>query len=96
MPAQVSTDVDAIPLPCPFCGKPVDLKNTDTLHLTGVGWLFNEELQTHTYHRNTETPQEQWCYSMNCPVTAGGCGATMHGDTKADALAKWNKRATPI
>ena len=81
------------PLPCPFCGKPADLEDEDTLYPSGSGWLFDEELQMRTYHRYVLTPKEQWCYTMHCPVQAGGCGAEMHGDTKADTLDKWNKRA---
>ncbi len=82
-----------IPLPCPFCGKVPDLNDEDTLYPSGNGWLFNEELQMRTYHNIHEVPPEQWCYSMHCPVQAGGCGAEMHGDTKADVISQWNRRA---
>lgn len=91
--AQGPVDVIVSPLPCPFCGKQVDLEDHDTLYPSGTGWLFDEELQMRTYHRYTATPQEQWCYTMHCPVQAGGCGAEMHGDTRSEALAKWDKRA---
>jgi hypothetical protein len=93
---QDITELDGIHLPCPFCGKPVDLEDNDTLYPSGTGWLLNEELQMRTYHSYTETPQEQWCYSMHCPEQAGGCGAEMHGDTRDEALAKWNKRVIAI
>ena len=91
--AQGPVDVNVSPLACPFCGKQVDMQDHDTLYPSGTGWLFNEELQMRTYHRHNDTPQDQWCYTMHCPVQAGGCGAEMHGDTRADALDKWNKRA---
>jgi len=90
--AQGPVDVNVSPLACPFCGKPVDLEDNDTLYPSGTGWIFDEEIQMRTYHRYTKTPKEQWCYTMHCPVQAGGCGAEMHGDTRGDALSKWNKR----
>jgi hypothetical protein len=84
------------PLACPFCGKAVDLDDHDTLYPSGTGWMLNEELQMRTYHSYNAVPPEQWCYTMHCPVQAGGCGAEMHGDTRADALGKWNMRANAI
>jgi hypothetical protein len=80
------------PLPCPFCGKSVDLDDSDTLYPSGDGWKFDEDLQTRTYHRYNEVPREQWCYAIHCPIQAGGCGAEMPGDSKEEVLAKWNKR----
>ena len=80
-------------LPCPFCGMEVDLEDHDTLYPSGTGWLFDEELQMRTYHRPTQVPNEQWCWGMHCSTCAGGCGAEIHGDSKAEALAKWNRRA---
>jgi hypothetical protein len=95
--AQGPVDVNVRPLlPCPFCGRPVDLEDPDTIYPSGTGWRFDEELQMRTYHRMMETPPEQWCYAMHCPVQAGGCGAEMHGDTKVKTLAKWNKRANVL
>jgi len=93
LPAQGPVDVNVSPLPCPFCGMAVDLEDPDTLYPSGTGWKFNEELQMRTYHSFREVPPEQWCYGLHCSVQAGGCGAEMHGDTKSDTLAAWNKRA---
>lgn len=84
----------APPLACPFCNKPVALDDPDTLYPSGIGWKFDDDLQRRTYHNFREVPPEQWCYTLHCVGQAGGCGAEMHADTKADALAKWNKRAT--
>ncbi len=78
--------------PCPFCGKEVDLDNGDTMYPTGSGWEDSGN-GYRTYHRLTEVPKEQWCWSIHCPETAGGCGVEMTGDTKAEAIEKWNRRA---
>ena len=86
-------DVTVRALPCPFCGMNADLDGEDTIYPTGTGWRFNEELQIRTYHRALEVPEEQWCWGMHCPETYGGCGASIHGDSKDEALAKWNTRS---
>lgn len=78
--------------PCPFCGHEVDLEDGDTLYPNGVGWQTRRN-GMRTYHPRKEVPQEQWCYSMHCPTTAGGCGAEVSGDTKQEAIDKWNRRA---
>jgi hypothetical protein len=77
--------------PCPFCGHPVDLDDPDTLYPTGTGWKIRAK-GFKSYHSFREVPKEQWCYSMHCPTTAGGCGVEMSGDTKEEAIEKWNKR----
>lgn len=79
--------------PCPFCGKKVDLEDQDTLYPSGTGWLFDEDLQMRTYHRMHEVPDNQRCYVMHCVLQAGGCGAEMHGDSRDEAIAAWNRRA---
>jgi hypothetical protein len=76
--------------PCPFCGKDVDLDNGDTIYPNGVGWI--DKPYGRSYHPFREVPKEQWCYSMHCPTTSGGCGAEMSGDTKNEAIMKWNNR----
>jgi hypothetical protein len=76
--------------PCPFCGHEVDLENGDTLYPSSVGWKDNAFGRS--YHSFREVPQEQWCYSMYCPTTSGGCGCEMSADTKEEVIEKWNKR----
>jgi hypothetical protein len=76
--------------PCPFCGHEVDLENGDTLYPNATGWKDRE--YGRSYHSFREVPQEQWCYSMHCPTTSGGCGCEMSADTKDEAIEKWNKR----
>ena len=88
--AQGPVDVNVSPLPCPFCGKLADLEDYDTLYPSGTGW--KDEGGLRSYHSFRDVPKEQWCWGMHCPTPAGGCGAEIHGDSKAEALAKWNKR----
>lgn len=78
--------------PCPFCGMKVDMEDYDTLYPSGTGWEYNEELGMRTYHSFREVPKEQWCYTMHCVTTAGGCGAEMPGDSRDEAIEKWNRR----
>lgn len=75
---------------CPFCGMPVDMENDDTLYPTATGWMPTPEGRH--YRSFLLVPKEQWCYGMHCPETAGGCGAEIQGDSKEEALAKWNRR----
>lgn len=77
---------------CPFCGMAVDLDDEDTLYPSGTGWKFDEELGMRTYHRFSEVPKEQWCYTLHCVVHYGGCGAEMHADSRQEAIDQWNRR----
>ena len=77
--------------PCPFCGHAVDLDDGDTLYPTGVGWLENDD-GFRTYHSFREVPKEQRCWGIHCPTTAGGCGAEISGDSREEAIEKWNNR----
>tara|TARA_R110000868_G_scaffold90057_4_gene250213 strand:+ start:236 stop:643 length:408 start_codon:yes stop_codon:yes gene_type:complete len=78
-------------LPCPFCGRASDIFDDETLYPSGTGWKI-EEGGFRSYHRHTNVPREQWCWSMHCPEVYGGCGAEMDADSKDEALAKWNRR----
>lgn len=80
-------------LPCPFCGKPVDFDDADTLYPSGVYWRQRGKIRTYHGHKDRLATDNR-CWEMNCPTPSGGCGAEMHGDSKAEALAKWNKRAS--
>ncbi len=79
--------------PCPFCGMASDLEDADTLYPPGTGWRFDNDLQMRTYHSFREVPRAQWCWTMHCPETAGGCGAEITGDSRDEAIRKWNTRA---
>jgi hypothetical protein len=76
---------------CPFCAHAVDMENPDTLYPNGVGWILRDNGMI-TYHSFRDAPKENWCYSMHCPTTAGGCGVEMSANTKEEAIEKWNKR----
>ena len=76
---------------CPFCGKAVDMDNPDTLYPNGTGWKLRYNGIT-TYHSFREVPQEQWCYSIHCVLTSGGCGVEMVGNSKQECIDKWNNR----
>ena len=80
-------------LPCPFCGKEPDLEDHDTLYPSGAVWRFDEELGLRTYHGfNDKQAGDGVCYGLHCPGCSGGCGAEIHGDSKEEAIAKWNAR----
>lgn len=80
-------------LPCPFCGKEVDLENPDTLYPSGIYWRWDEDLKMRHYIRFKDKQiGDQPCWQLLCPETAGGCGVEIHGDTKEEVVAKWNKR----
>lgn len=76
---------------CPFCGKAVDLEDDDTLYPNGTGWQTRPNGKR-SYHSFRDVPKEQWCWSMHCPTTSGGCGVEMSGDSKQEAIDKWNRR----
>ena len=80
--------------PCPFCGKKVDLTDDDTLYPSGTGWkLFdNGGMMMRSYHSFRDVPKEQWCWDMHCPEPSGGCGAMVSGDSRVEAIEKWNRR----
>jgi hypothetical protein len=77
--------------PCPFCGHEVDLEDSDTLYPNGSGWRDREN-DMREYYSFRKVPKEQWCYSMHCPTTAGGCGVEMSADSRQEAIDKWNQR----
>jgi hypothetical protein len=77
--------------PCPFCGHEVDLKAPDTLHPSGTGWKTRAN-GFRSYHSFREVPPEQWCYSLQCVTTSGGCGVRMDADSREEAIEKWNTR----
>lgn len=82
--------------PCPFCGMtpPDDL--SDTLYPSGIVWTDHEQ-GFRSYSSFKDNPTGDRCYSMNCTTNLGGCGAEVHGDSKDEAIAAWNRReAAPL
>lgn len=79
--------------PCPFCGKEPDIRDGDSLYPTGTGW--KDEGEYRSYHKGSEVPKEQWCYAAGCSELSGGCSAEVFGDSRQEAIEKWNTRAIP-
>lgn len=77
---------------CPFCGKVPDYDDEDMLYPSGVGWKPFRDIGR-AYVNFREVPPEQWCYTLHCVQHHGGCGAEISGDSKIEAIEKWNKRA---
>lgn len=76
---------------CPFCGANVNPNDMDTLYPSGIAWVESSGGYLH-YDSALKYPKEQWCYKIICNESYSGCGAEIHGDSKEEALEKWNKR----
>lgn len=78
------------PLPCPFCGKPVNLNDDDTLYPTGQYWRVDDGIKHYIQHKDRQADDNS-VWGMHCSATSGGCGAEIHGDSKQETVDKWNK-----
>ena len=76
--------------PCPFCGSGLDVDDSDTLHPSGTAWLEVEGLLCRRYVSYKESPN--WCYEVHCCTHYGGCGASIAGDSRDEAIRLWNRR----
>lgn len=76
--------------PCPFCGMELDDTDSDTLHISG-GWIEHPIIGRH-YVPSREAPPDQKCYAIHCNVIYGGCGASISGDSRQEAINNWNRR----
>lgn len=81
-------------LPCPFCGRASDIQDDETLYPTGGWWRHAEDGLRHYVRHRERKPGDGMVWGMHCPEVYGGCGAEVDGDTKDEALAKWNRRAS--
>jgi len=63
----------------------------DTLYPNGTGWKLRDDGFT-SFHSFRDVPREQWCWSIHCNTLAGGCGVEMSGNSREEALTKWNTR----
>lgn len=81
-------------LPCPFCGKILNVNDPDVLYPSGIYWRDDELLGIRSYHGNDERHyyRDGVCYAIHCPIPSGGCGAELHGDSKSEVVEKWNTR----
>lgn len=80
--------------PCPFCGKQPDLSDDDTLYPTGHFWV-NDDLGRHYFgydHPKLKPDPSQMVWGVHCVEIAGGCGAEITGDSRDEAIAKWERR----
>lgn len=77
---------------CPFCGKRLEESDNDTVYPTGTAWADDVD-SFRCYVSYKDAPKKQWCYGVTCQVSAGGCGANITGDSKKEAISKWNKRS---
>ena len=83
-------------LSCPYCGHtPID--EMDFLHPTGQGWRDDPigddgKMMRHYMRYNDPRGVHGQCWELGCLEHEGGCGATMHGDSREDVVAKWNRR----
>jgi hypothetical protein len=79
---------------CPFCGRSLDVEDSDTLYPNGRGWIAQEYGPTTilSYHSFREVPKSQWCWDVICNESLGGCGASISGNTREEAIEKWNRR----
>jgi hypothetical protein len=82
-------------LPCPFCGwaPPSDL--SDVLYPSGTYRRWSERHHVHHYvSHNQSMKGDTPCWEMNCTANMGGCGASISADSKDEAVAAWNRRAS--
>lgn len=77
---------------CPFCGMKIDVNDPDLVYPSGIGWKDDDIDGYRYYVSHREVPKEQWCYNVVCQSHYGGCGASITGDSKEEAIEKWNKR----
>ena len=77
--------------PCPFCGHAVDLDDPDTLYPNSIGWKVRPNGFL-SYHNYREVSEAQWCYSIHCVTTSGGCGVEISGNSRQECIDKWNRR----
>ena len=78
-------------LPCPFCGKRVDLDDDDTLYPTGIYWRITDGVRHYIRHKN-RLPDDNKVWGMHCPETSGGCGVEIHRDSREECIDAWNRR----
>jgi len=82
-------------MPCPFCGKKIDLSDMDTLYPSGLYWVDDVRGIRHYLSSAQRTEYSHPVWSLNCAEVSGGCGAELCGDTKDEVLEKWNRRQKP-
>lgn len=79
--------------PCPFCGwaAPEDLD--DVLYRSGSVWRLRADGRRSYHAHRDRRPGDHDVWELCCNESMGGCGAQMHGDSEAEVVALWNRRA---
>ena len=83
--------------PCPFCGwcPATELDIPDSLYPSGKWWAdsryYGDVIRTYRRHAERQ-PGDKPCWVMRCNDNAGGCGASIEGDSEDEVVAKWNRR----
>lgn len=74
-------------LPCPFCGAELDGEDYDTVYPTGIVWQKRHNGLRSYHHRNEGVTADGQCWNVVCT-----CSAEVSGDSKHEAVQKWNTR----
>jgi hypothetical protein len=76
--------------PCALCGKKPYEDGDDTLYPTGR-WREDNGFR---HYLLPDDPREHFgrVWTMHCPTVYGGCGMEISGDSKEEAIEKWNRR----
>ena len=78
-------------LPCPFCGKELDVNDDEVIHPNGVRWKDGEHGREYS-SLTTDNRGYELCYTIYCSCEQGGCGVRMTDDSKEMVIDNWNKR----
>ncbi|HET8687510.1 MAG TPA: hypothetical protein VFM18_12720 [Methanosarcina sp.] len=91
--------------PCPLCGMHPDMDGDDTIYPVS-GWrLIEEDGDTFPVYidyldvldMRSDYPEcfgiyYGFVYTMHCVENHGGCGMEVSGNSKEEAIARWNRR----
>jgi hypothetical protein len=67
----------------------------DTVYPSGSAWVdddYGDGSDFRHYVPALSMPKEQWCFKVICNESYGGCGAEIRGDSREEAIEKWNAR----
>lgn len=89
---ESATPISNTFLPCPFCGKTLNVEDGDTLYPTGMWWRIEDGMRHYVRHKDRkEGDKSEW--GVHCAEVSGGCGAEITADSKQEAMDNWNKRS---
>lgn len=78
--------------PCPFCGKAMDIDDPDTIYPSGFWASVPGEDYRHYFNDPSRCTPEGTTYNVVCQTSAGGCSASIDGDSYKEAINNWNTR----